>query len=187
MVRRMVWLAVLALGALAACTLAEATPSAPRLAPSKEVPMSSALTLSSPAFAYGETIPRRYTCDGEDLSPPLAWQNAPEGTQAWALIMDDPDAPMGTWVHWVLYDLPAETTTLPEGVRQAGIAGRNSWDRLGYGGPCPPPGKPHRYFFRLYALDAPLGLPPGATKAQVARAMQGHILAQAEWMGRYGR
>ncbi len=149
--------------------------------------MSTHLSFASAAFGYGETIPKRYTCDGEDISPPLTWGQAPEGTRAWVLIMDDPDAPMGTWVHWVLYDLPAETTGLPEGTQGVGTQGRNSWGRLGYGGPCPPPGKPHRYFFRLYALDAPLGLPPGATKAQVERAMQGHILARGEWMGRYGR
>ena len=149
--------------------------------------MSAKLSFTSPAFEYGETIPKRYTCDGEDVSPPLTWGEAPEGTHAWVLMMDDPDAPMGTWVHWVLYDLPAETTALPAGAQGVGTLGRNSWGRNDYGGPCPPPGKPHRYFFRLYALDAPLGLPPGATKAQVERAMQGHILAQGEWMGRYGR
>lgn len=141
----------------------------------------------SAAFAHGERIPTRYTCDGEDRSPPLAWGDLPAGTQSLALIMDDPDAPMGTWVHWVLYDIPPEGDGLPEGVRGVGVEGTNSWRRTGYGGPCPPPGKPHRYFFKLYALDTRLNLPPGATKAQLERAMQGHILAQGEWMGTYSR
>ncbi|MCD6340057.1 MAG: YbhB/YbcL family Raf kinase inhibitor-like protein, partial [Verrucomicrobia bacterium] len=130
---------------------------------------------------------------GEDVSPPLAWSGAPEGAQAFALICDDPDAPMGTWVHWVIYDIPAEAAgleenvppeeSLPNGARQ----GRNDFRRIGYGGPCPPPGKPHRYFFRLYALSAKTGLPPGATKARLLQAMEGKILAQAELMGTYQR
>lgn len=144
------------------------------------------LNLRSPAFSYGERIPVRYTCDGEDLSPPLVWDAPPPGTQALVLIADDPDAPRGTWVHWVLYDIPPTATQLAEGA-SLGQPGRNSWGRTGFVGPCPPPGKPHRYFFRLYALDTLLNLPPGADKAQVERAMQGHILAQGEWMGTYGR
>ncbi len=144
------------------------------------------LDLRSPAFAYGGPIPVQYTCDGEDLSPPLAWSSPPVGTQALVLLVEDPDAPGGTWIHWLLYDMPPVTRALPEGAG-AGTPGRNSWGRTTYGGPCPPPGRPHRYFFRLFALDAPLQLPPGAEADQVKQAMQGHLLAQGEWMGTYGR
>jgi len=143
--------------------------------------------VTSAAFVQGEPIPVRYTCDGEDLSPPLSWRGVPPGTQSLVLIMDDPDAPVGTWVHWVLYNVPPEVEELPEGVSGIGVEGMNSWQRTGYGGPCPPAGKPHRYFFKVYALDAPMNLPTGATKAQVERAMQGHLLAQGELMGTYGR
>ena len=149
--------------------------------------------LESPAFDHGGRIPRKYTCDGEEISPPLEWSGAPAGTRSFALICDDPDAPMGTWVHWVLYDLPSDTSSLPEGLpnqrefSNGAKSGKNSWGKHGYGGPCPPSGV-HRYFFRLYALDIPtLGLPAGARKHQVLEAMRGHILAQAEWMGRYSR
>lgn len=151
------------------------------------------LKLTSAAFQPGGTIPKKFTCDGPDVSPALAWSGAPAGTKSFALIMDDPDAPVGTWVHWVLYDLPAgmhelaenvaKQEELPDGARQ----GRNDFRRIGYGGPCPPPGPAHRYFFKLYALDAKLGLKPGATKADVEKAMKGHVLAQGELMGRYGR
>jgi Raf kinase inhibitor-like YbhB/YbcL family protein len=148
--------------------------------------------LTSSAFAAGGSIPSRYTCDGEDISPPLAWTDPPQGTQSFALICDDPDAPVGTWVHWVLYNLPAETQTLPGAVPPdadlpgGGQHGENSWRRLGYGGPCPPSGT-HRYFFKLYALDTVLDLAAGAGKKQLLRAMEGHILAQAELMGVYAR
>jgi Raf kinase inhibitor-like YbhB/YbcL family protein len=146
--------------------------------------------LTSPAFANGETIPSGYTCDGGDISPPLQWSQPPPGTGSLALIADDPDAPVGTWVHWVIYDLPADLRSLPEAVPagaelpQGGRHGQNSWKRTDYGGPCPPGGT-HRYFFKLYALDSLLGLDAGATKAQLLKAMQGHILAQAELMGTY--
>ncbi len=152
-----------------------------------------ALQISSPDFSAGEAIPKKFTCDGPDVSPQLKWNEPPAETQSFALIMDDPDAPVGTWVHWVLYDLPADTGELPEGVaRQEQLAsgarqGRNDFGKIGYGGPCPPPGKPHRYFFKLYALDAKLGLKSGATKADVERAMKSHILAQAELIAKYGR
>lgn len=154
-----------------------------------------AFALTSNAFKNGERIPTRYTCDGPDVSPPLAWSGAPQGTKAFAVICDDPDAPRGTWVHWVLYELPANLTSLPEGVPaqdtlpQLGGAkqGRNDFGRNAYGGPCPPPGKPHRYFFKLYALDAPLGLKPGARKEDVERASRGHVLGEAQLMGVYGR
>lgn len=154
-----------------------------------------ALSLKSRAFEEGKRIPTKHTCDGPDVSPPLAWSGGPEGTKAWALICDDPDAPRGTWVHWVLYDLPADVHELPEGIpaeetlAKLGGAkqGRNDFGRIGYGGPCPPPGKPHRYFFKLYALDAPLGLEPGAKKAELEKAMEGHVRGEARWMGTYGR
>lgn len=148
--------------------------------------------LTSPAFATGGTIPRKYTCDGEDASPPLAWSGAPDGTRSLTLIMDDPDAPGGTWVHWVLFGLRADVPVLPEGVPttptlEGGLRqGKNSWGRVGYGGPCPPRGV-HRYFFKLHALDTALDLAPGATKEQALAAIRGHILAEAELMGRYGR
>jgi Raf kinase inhibitor-like YbhB/YbcL family protein len=142
--------------------------------------------LTSTAFATGETIPARYTCDGDDAIPPLAWSGAPAGTRAFALIMDDPDAPGGTYVHWVLFNLPATATALPQS-ESSGVQGTTNSGRTGYGGPCPPPGKPHRYFFKLYALDGPLSLRSGVTKAEVERAMQGHILAAAQLMGTYGR
>lgn len=152
-----------------------------------------ALKLTSTGFEPGGTIPKKFTCDGPDVSPALAWNDPPAGTQSFALIADDPDAPVGTWVHWVLYDLPAEARALAENVpKQEQLAngarqGRNDFGRIGYGGPCPPPGKPHRYLFKLYALDGKLHLPAGATKAEVERAMQGHVLAQGELLGRYGR
>ncbi len=148
--------------------------------------------LRSAAFDAGEPIPQRYSCDGQDVSPPLSWNDPPPGTASLALIMDDPDAPGGTWMHWVLYDLPPETRGLPESVPAldelpaGGRHGENSWGRRDYGGPCPPSGT-HRYFFKLYALDALLDLPVGVTAEQLAAAMEGHVLAQAELMGTYGR
>lgn len=151
------------------------------------------IRLTSPAFQDAADIPRRYTCDGEDLSPELHWDEPPAGTQSIALICDDPDAPGGDWVHWVLYDLGPGATMLPAGVPvRATLAdgaqqGENDFRRLGYGGPCPPPGKPHRYFFRLYALDTALGLPPGIGRSEVMHAMKGHVLAEGQLMGRYGR
>jgi Raf kinase inhibitor-like YbhB/YbcL family protein len=151
------------------------------------------VTLTSAAFASGDTIPGVHTCDGRDASPPLRWTQGPEGTTCWSLICDDPDAPGRTWVHWVLYDVPAETRMLPEGVfpreilENGGRQGKNDFGRIGYGGPCPPPGKPHRYYFKIYALDTLLGLAPRATKDDVEKAMKGHILAQGELMGTYKR
>lgn len=148
--------------------------------------------LTSAAFAPGEAVPVRYTCDGDDISPPLEWQDPPENTKSFALIADDPDAPAGTWVHWVLFNLPAETRSLPEAVpadtelADGGQHGKNSWKRLGYGGPCPPGGT-HRYFFKLYALDTVLDLDAGASKEQLLQAMEGHILVQTEVMGTYTR
>lgn len=149
--------------------------------------------ISSPSFSNGGKIPTRFTCDGTDVSPELTWTAPPTGTQSFTLIADDPDAPVGTWTHWVLFNLPAHTTALPEGVTKVdevpsgGRQGRNDFRKIGYGGPCPPPGKPHRYFFKLYALDKMLNLTPGARKQDVEQAMQGHILANAELMGTYQR
>ena len=151
------------------------------------------IQLTSSAFAEGAPIPEKYTCDGEDISPLLKWSNAPKGTKSLALICDDPDAPIGTWVHWVLYDIPPAVTELPEGVPttealpSGAKQGINDFKRLGYGGPCPPRGSAHRYFFTLYALDTELQLEPGATKKDLVRAMEGHILAEGRLMGTYKR
>jgi hypothetical protein len=155
-----------------------------------------ALTLRSPAFANGGEIPREYTCDGADRSPPLEWTGAPAGTRSFALIMDDPDAPdprapQMTWVHWVLYDIPPSTTGLPEDAASGALPpgtreGTNSWKRTGYGGPCPPIGR-HRYFHKLYAVDTELGDLGEPTADDLAAAMQGHILAKAELVGTYQR
>lgn len=152
------------------------------------------LTLTSPAFAPGGEIPSLHTCEGRDVSPRLEWSGAPLSTQSFALIVDDPDAPdpkapQMTWVHWVLYDLPASADALPEGVRPADLPagtreGKNDWRRTGYGGPCPPIGR-HRYFHKLYALDAALSDLGEPTKAQLEQAMKGHVLAQAELVGTY--
>lgn len=172
-----------------------ASPSAPAVTPSQEVLEGGAamvFQLTSTAFAQGDAIPELYSCDGADSSVPLAWTAPPTGTQSFALIADDPDAPVGTWVHWVLYNIPAAARELPEGLSadaelpDGSLHGKNSWRRLGYGGPCPPGGT-HRYFFRLYALDTALALPAGATEVQLLAAMEGHILAQAELMGVYSR
>jgi Raf kinase inhibitor-like YbhB/YbcL family protein len=151
------------------------------------------MLLTSTAFTEGEPIPAKYTCDDKNLSPPLKWSGAPPGAKSLVLIVDDPDAPAGTWVHWVLYDLPATWSELaedlpkgqhlPTGAKQ----GLNDFKHLGYGGPCPPPGRPPRYFFKLYALDASLDLKPGATKKEVERAMENHVLTQGQLMGTYKR
>jgi Raf kinase inhibitor-like YbhB/YbcL family protein len=152
-----------------------------------------AIQIQSSAFMQGAAIPETHTCDGKDVSPPLTWGSGPDGTLAWALIVDDPDAPSKTWVHWVLFNLPDSTQSLSAGVPASGDLpggghqGKNDFGKLGYGGPCPPVGKPHRYFFRLYALDASLDLPAGATRDQVDRAMAGHILGRGELMGTYAR
>jgi Raf kinase inhibitor-like YbhB/YbcL family protein len=146
-------------------------------------------TLRSAAFTDGERIPTLYTCEGRDQSPPLRWDGAPDGTQSFALIVDDPDAPHGTFTHWVLFDIPASEHELAEGKPAVGIAGINNFQRLGYNGPGPPHGHgEHRYVFALYALDVPtLGLGQPATRREVEAAMQGHILGQAQLTGRYAR
>jgi len=150
------------------------------------------IKVKSEAFEEGGMIPKKYTCDGEDASPPLSWTGVPEGTEALALICDDPDAPVGTWVHWVIFNIPPDTTGLsenipPERVLESGARqGRNDFGNIGYGGPCPPRGT-HRYYFKLYALDKKVDLEPGATKDELLKAMEGHILAEGKLMGRYKR
>ena len=150
-------------------------------------------SIQSSAFKEGSDIPKQYTCEGADISPALSWGQAPPKAQSFALIADDPDAPVGTWVHWVAWDIPASATQLPENVAKTadipggGHQGMNDFRKTGYGGPCPPPGKPHRYFFKLYALDAKLSLKPGATKKDVEQAMKGHVLSEAQLMGKYQR
>lgn len=146
------------------------------------------LEIISPAFAHEQGIPELYTCKGRDISPPLQWGEPPEGTQSFVLILDDPDAPVGTWDHWLVFNLPADLRQLPEdaaSLPQDALTGRNSWGRNDYGGPCPPGGARHRYFFKLYALDTRLDLQAGAKKSQLEQAMQAHILAQGELIGIY--
>jgi Raf kinase inhibitor-like YbhB/YbcL family protein len=147
-----------------------------------------AFELTSPAFASGQPIPAQYTCDGQDISPPLQWHDAPKDTQSFALIMDDPDAPAGDWVHWLLYNLPADLRELLENAAlpQGSQTGKNSWGRFEYGGPCPPRGT-HRYFFKLYALNTTLDQAAGNSKAHLLKAIARHTLAQAELMGTYSR
>lgn len=179
---------VLLMLSLTAC--APSRPPAPST-PEEAVSVPS-FTLTSTAFSQGGEIPARYTCKGQDLSPPLSWSDVPEGTKSLVLICDDPDAPRGTFVHWVVYNIPPSASRLPEGIpaepslEDGTLQGINHFGKIGYGGPCPPPGPAHRYFFKLYALDTTLELPPGATKEQVLKAMEGHILAKAELVGTFG-
>ncbi len=150
-----------------------------------------AFRLTSPAFEPLGAIPGRYTCDGEDVSPALEWSGAPAGTKSFALIVDDPDAPAGTWNHWLLWDIPASVNSLPQGFKagQLGQSGTNDFGKPGYGGPCPPKGHgPHRYFFKLHALDVPsLDLRAGARRADLDRALRKHVLGETQYMGRYER
>lgn len=156
-------------------------------------PATAGMVITSTAFENGGFIPERYTCQGENISPPLSWAGIPPETKSLVLICDDPDAPGGVFNHWLLYNIPPTTTSLPEGVPplptlpDGSMQGFNSFGKIGYGGPCPPSGPAHRYFFRLYALDKTLELPPKARKPEVLRAMEGHILAVAEIMGRFSR
>lgn len=151
------------------------------------------LTLESSAFTAGATIPRQHTADGDDASPPLRWSDPPAGTQSFALVCEDPDAPGGTWVHWVLYGLPPRLRALAAGVRKDALVlggarqGKNDFHQLGYGGPSPPPGSAHRYVFRIYALDCELELGAGASRSQLADAIAGHVLASGALMGTYRR
>ena len=150
------------------------------------------LKITSQAFEEGGMIPKKYTCDGEDISLPLKWDSVPKDTKSLALINDDPDAPMGIWVHWVIFNIPPNVTELPEDVPSKEVLdngakqGTTDFGRVGYGGPCPPSGT-HRYYFKLYALDTELNLKPGITKQQLLKAMEGHILAEAQLMGKYKR
>ena len=187
--RRMLAAALLAVAGLAGCQ------------PEPEEPLPDAsqfvgIELASTAFAQGQPIPKKYTGEGADLSPPLSWSVLPEGTQELALICDDPDAPRGTWVHWVVYKIPASATGLPEGVGGTdsreedllGVEGKNSFGNTAYGGPMPPTGDgKHRYFFKLYALDGKLALGPGPDKQSLLEAMTGHVLGKGELMGTYER
>jgi len=148
--------------------------------------------LTSTAFKQGQPIPTAYTCRGRDISPPLTWGDPPPGTQGFALIMDDPDAPAGIWVHWVIYNIPAAARGLTEALAadaylpDGSLQGENSWGKLGYGGPCPPSGT-HRYFFKLFALDTILSLPSGTSKAKLLQSMEGHVLSQIVLMGTYSK
>jgi Raf kinase inhibitor-like YbhB/YbcL family protein len=154
--------------------------------PTTEANMS--LQLTSDAFANGQSIPSKYSCLGKNISPALTWNEPPTGASSFALIVDDPDAPMGTWVHWVIYNIPADTRSLPEGfsAQDPISVGKNSSNHLSYDGPCPPSGT-HRYYFKLYALDPAFSLSPGATKDGLLKAMDGHVLAQGELMGTFSK
>lgn len=185
MFRTMIWI-VMVMGMVCSAQPAEPTATDQMKGDTMEI------TLRSSAFEEGGMIPRKYTCDGQDISPPLAWDSIPPGTKSLALICDDPDAPRGDWVHWVMFNLPAETRQLPENVPpkkelpNGALQGSNDFRKIGYGGPCPPGGT-HRYFFKLYALDTLLKLHAGASKADLLKAMQGHILGQGQLMGKYKR
>lgn len=198
MSRRLIVLGVIVL-TIAACTpteeSAETTVASTTTTTTTEPPVPTSgpppppMELTSPAFSEGETIPTRFTCDGDNVSPQLDINPVPDITQTLAIIVDDPDAPVGTWVHWVEYDIPAEPgdQTWPENVGTLGVAGSNSWNLPGYGGPCPPQGENHRYFFKVYALDSELIIPEGIDADGLRSAMEGHIVAEAELMGTYSR
>jgi len=173
---------------LAATSLLMATASA-----SPAMAQESRFMIESAAFAQGGTIPRAHTCTGADTSPPMSWKGVPASAKAIAMVVDDPDAPSGTWVHWVIFDVPADLTRLDEGVpKTADLPSRarqgvNDFGRLGYNGPCPPPGPPHHYHFRMFALDSRLDLPANATAAQLEAAIKGHVVATGELVGTFGR
>jgi Raf kinase inhibitor-like YbhB/YbcL family protein len=187
-------LAAAAIGPACARDPAEAggtsSPSSPGIA--NLPPLSDTMKIQSPAFAANGEIPSKYTCEGEDISPPLGWGALPDGAKSLVLVVDDPDAPdpakpQRTWVHWVLYDMPPTTTTLAEGVKELAEGmrqGKNDWKKTGWGGPCPPIGR-HRYFFKLYVLDATLGDLHEPTKAELEKVMAGHVIARAELVGTY--
>lgn len=155
--------------------------------------MTTSFAVRIPDFPNGGEIPKQFTCSGEDRSPAVDWNGAPAGTKSFALIADDPDAPGGTWVHWVIFNIPGSAHELPGGMEKkdhpasGARQGQNDFSNIGYNGPCPPPGKTHRYFFKLYALDSELALGPGANKSDVEKAIEGHVLGRAEWMGRFQR
>lgn len=155
--------------------------------------MSRSFQLGNPAFGQGDVIPDRFACTGENLSPELTWGKPPAGTESLALIFDDPDAPGGSWVHWIIYNLPGAQTGLAEGMKplsehpDGSLSGSNSWGESGYGGPCPPPGSTHEYVFMLYALDSRLDLGAGASKKQLLAAMEGHVLAETRLSAFFSR
>jgi Raf kinase inhibitor-like YbhB/YbcL family protein len=174
----------------------EVVPKPEEMAPRPELPpdaSEAAFAITSSAFAAGAGIPAKYTCDGQNASPPLDWGQCPSGIASLALIVDDPDAPFGVFIHWIIFNLPSGTRSLPEAVPKDGnladgvLQGKNGFGKIGYAGPCPPSGSPHRYRFTLYALDKPLGLAAGVSKEQVLAAMEGHILAQSQLIGIYQR
>ena len=150
------------------------------------------MKLTTTAFSDEQPIPKKYSCDGEDISPPLEWQDIPTGTESFVLISDDPDAPVGTWVHWVIYDIPGRTRSLQENYPKQEVdsdgskQGINDFRRIGYGGPCPPGGT-HRYYFKLYALDTTLDAEPGLSKSEILKRINGHVLDEAQLMGTYSR
>jgi Raf kinase inhibitor-like YbhB/YbcL family protein len=163
------------------------------IAKENEVNNMEKISISSEAFKENGTIPDEYTCEGENISPPLSWQGLPAGTRSIALITDDPDAPGRTFVHWVIYNIPGSTQKLAKGIPRkekladGSLQGMTDFGKAGYGGPCPPPGKPHRYFFKIYAIDKILDLPSNASKGEVEAAMKGHIIAKGELIGKYAR
>ena len=183
---------LLAVILLSACGQSAPAASGPATPDPLEIEQTATIELTSSAFVQGEPIPAKHTCSGEDTSPPLAWGEPPAGTQSFALIMDDPDAPGGTWVHWVFFNIPVNIRSLPEAFPSGdtfpdgSLGGNNNWGRTGYGGPCPPSGT-HRYFFKLYALDEMLAINAGASKGELEKAMVGHILAYAELMGTFSK
>ena len=174
----------------AGCAKHPAAPATNRTATSTPQNAAPVFKLTSSAFKDGERIPRGYTCDGANVSPPLEWSGAPKTAQTLAIIADDPDAPSRTWVHWVVYNLSAENIgiveSLPqdENLKAGGFQGKNDFEKIGYGGPCPPSGT-HRYFLKIYAIDMELPLKAGAMKADVEKAMDGHVVGQAQLMGTY--
>ncbi len=150
------------------------------------------MEITSTAFKNGKSIPQKYSCDGKDVSPPLSWSGVPDGTKSFALISDDPDAPVGTWIHWVLYNIPVDVSSLEENIPErkklanGAMHGVNDFKKYGYGGPCPPGGT-HRYYFKLYALRETLDIGPGASKKELLQDMEGKVIAEAQLMGTYSR
>lgn len=187
------WLIILIPVLFVSCTGKQSSaPNQPVTNAKRGMDMKTAIKLTSPVFPEGGMIPKQYTCDGANISPPLAWSGVPESTKTLALVCDDPDAPGKTWVHWVLYDLPASSKELPEKVlpqqklTSGGTQGTNDFRKTGYSGPCPPSGT-HRYFFRLYAVDTETQLKPDATKEELLEAIEGHIVGQGQLIGKYKR
>ena len=182
--------AVCLLVALTNCTNQSHSSNQPPAATPENNP--AALQVSSSSFKEGQPVPRQYTCDGVNISPSLEWTGVPKNAKTIALIADDPDAPGGTWVHWVFYNLPAaniglvENLPADENLKAGGYQGKNDFGKFGYGGPCPPAGT-HRYYFKVYAIDRELPLKAGATKAELLKAMEGHVLSQGQLMGTYAR